>query len=432
MAQLSYSQNVRLSGKITHSIVPIDYVIPAGAIVLYNGSNPSIPGWQRYTASDGLLIIGTSVQSNVALANTAGGIGAAFEYIFTAEADHPASPGGLTAYIGEKLTIISTPGTFDSQTNLYPVAHSHNTNLTFGPPLAPTFTGGIGPPLSQIKEKMPNGVKPNTSNITLIQAISASNTFPASVIHINDIAVRNDWTQMMAPASGSTTYATARYICGGNGVEHNDANSYNISTNSGYGGSHDHSFSGGNQRTSNPPNSPTGAFNTYIGATPYHYHSFTSNAQISSLKARIVKLWTAAYDHKLSNTTNSNLVIMYSGDISYLPSYWKVCDGTNGTMDMRDYFLGYSTESANLTHATVHAANVGFANVNTGFAGITAVDSFSHTHQVSPNPVSYAAPAGHTTKPVSHSHTIYGSSPVFETHIKPPHIYLSFIQFMPS
>jgi hypothetical protein len=425
MAQLRYSENVKFSGKITHSIVPIEFIIPEGAIVLYNGSTPSIPGWQRYTAADGLLIIGTSVQSNVALANTVGGIGAQIEYTYSAEADHPASPGGLTAYIGEKLTIISTPGTFDSQTNLYPVAHSHNTNTTFGPPTS-------GSPLTFTYDRMPNGAKPNTSNITLIQAISASNTFPASVIHINNIAVRNDWTQMMAPASGSTTYASARYICGGNGVAHNDANSHNISMNTGYGGSHDHGFSGGNQRTSNPPNSPTGAFNTYIGATPFHVHSFTSNAQISALKARIVKLWTAAYNHKLSNTTNSNLVIMYSGDIAFLPSYWKVCDGTNGTMDMRDYFLGYSTESANLTHATVQTANVSFANVNTGVAAPeTSEDTFSHTHQVAPNPVSFATPAGHTTKTVAHRHTVFGR--VFsDPHIKPPHIYLSFIQFMPS
>jgi hypothetical protein len=398
MAQLRYSQNVKISGSITHSFVLPEYVIPAGTIVFYNGANPSITDWSRYTAADGLLIIGADVQSNVAVANTTGNFAAPLgPFSIGGGGDHNAGS-GLTAYVGANYSIITTPPGFFSGAGPSG-AHAHS---------APSASFGT----------LPAGVNTDTSNVTLIRLNVASNVFPSSVIHICNTATRPDWSQFLAPAPANGT--TVRYLRGGNGVAHNDGNTHTFSGSLSPGGAHGHGFSEGPTRSvgSAIPN-----FNNYIDYTGSHNHGLTGSVGIGSLKSKALKMWTSAYEHKISNTTSSSSIIaMYNGNLNDLPSYWVLCDGSNDTIDMRECFLGCATTSG-ISHGSSNTANLSYPSLS------VATDPWVHTHLTPSNPIPFAFPTGHGSTGIPHSHPVTDSGSV--SGLKPPHIYLAFIQFKP-
>jgi hypothetical protein len=397
MALVRYSQNVKFSGKITHSFVKPEYIIPAGTIVLYNGANPSITNWSRYTAADGLLIIGADVQANITVSNTTGIFSAPVgPFSLGADGDHPAGS-GLTAYVGGNFSpFITPPGQRDQAGPSGAHSHGHN---PFG--------------------TLPADVRADTSNVTLIRLNVASNVFPASVIHICNTATRPDWSQFIAPSPANGP--TVRYIRGDNGVSHLDGNTINLATTTTSNGAHGHGFTAGNYRG---PGSAVPNINNYIDYTGSHSHPISCTVGIQSLKSKVLKMWTSAYEHKISNTTTSSSIIaMYNGNLNDLPAYWVLCDGNNGTIDMRECFLGCATSSG-ISHGLSNEANLMYPSTSVG------TDPYSHTHLTPSNPIPFAFPSGHGTTSVPHSHPVASASPTIAA-LKPPHIYLAFIQFKP-
>lgn len=119
----------------------------------------------------------------------------------------------------------------------------------------------------------------------------------------------------------------------------------------------------------------------------------------------------------LTNVVPSGIICMWSGESTAIPSGWHLCDGSNGTPDLRDRFIvgagstykvkdtgGEATHK--LTTNEMPSHNHGFtgtAHSHTGsLSNATAASSGSHTHTMSANLT--AASAG------SHSHTISGGS----------------------
>jgi hypothetical protein len=117
---------------------------------------------------------------------------------------------------------------------------------------------------------------------------------------------------------------------------------------------------------------------------------------------------------------------MYCGDLSVLPSYWKVCDGTNGTVDMQNYFLGYASSSGT-SHDTLTSSNTEYTlnNPNT-----TATDIWQHGHYLSGSGYSTQMYVNHLISNNEHAHSV--SSSTLTSNYEPACIKLAFIQLIPS
>ena len=104
----------------------------------------------------------------------------------------------------------------------------------------------------------------------------------------------------------------------------------------------------------------------------------------------------SALNTSISNAVPSGVIVMWSGAIADIPSGWKICDGTNGTPDLRDRFIvgakqddggvaktnitGSLTQSGGSTTISIsqmpsHSHKLYFAD-NTGPGGVPISTSF--------------------------------------------------------
>lgn len=70
-----------------------------------------------------------------------------------------------------------------------------------------------------------------------------------------------------------------------------------------------------------------------------------------------------------------NIIAIYSGDLASIPERWKLCDGTNGTPDLKDKFIRGARSSVENPPGTENAGDLNHAHD-------TAAVSFSHNHNV--------------------------------------------------
>lgn len=92
-----------------------------------------------------------------------------------------------------------------------------------------------------------------------------------------------------------------------------------------------------------------------------------------------------------------NTIMIWSGSISSIPAGWVLCDGANGTPDLRDRFVygvGNSSPAVNTTggSTTKSSYHLHGASASTGVGG-------AHSHTYSNN-----------TDPSTHTHTSSGTS----------------------
>jgi len=86
--------------------------------------------------------------------------------------------------------------------------------------------------------------------------------------------------------------------------------------------------------------------------------------------------------------TFSGFIGMFSGSIGSIPSDWALCDGTNGTPDLRDRFVvgAGSTYSVGATGgATTHSHGGATGGVSFGGGGTLTAGALdtAHTHPIS-------------------------------------------------
>jgi hypothetical protein len=72
-------------------------------------------------------------------------------------------------------------------------------------------------------------------------------------------------------------------------------------------------------------------------------------------------------------------IILWSGSIAAIPATWQLCNGTNGTPDLRDRFI-VGAGSTYAVNATGGSANAVVAEHTHTFSGTTGNDSPDHTH----------------------------------------------------
>ena len=108
---------------------------------------------------------------------------------------------------------------------------------------------------------------------------------------------------------------------------------------------------------------------------------------------------TATGDHELdvsnilnNTSTPSGFVAMFYG--TSIPSGWKICNGTNGTVDMRDKFI-MGTKSQHKATGGNHNTTAGWHNHVVSFTGIG-----NHKHAANPG-------SAGSTSAGTHSHVQY-------------------------
>jgi hypothetical protein len=98
----------------------------------------------------------------------------------------------------------------------------------------------------------------------------------------------------------------------------------------------------------------------------------TPTAPTASAATNTTQIATTAF--VLANSIPSGLISMWSGTIASIPSGWVLCNGSNGTPDLRNKFvIGAHTDSAGVAYSTVTGSN-------TQTGGTKDAIVVSHTH----------------------------------------------------
>jgi len=120
-------------------------------------------------------------------------------------------------------------------------------------------------------------------------------------------------------------------------------------------------------------NSVTGTGSMVLSASPTF--TGTPTAPTASPGTNTTQIATTAF--ALANGIPSGAIVMWSGSIASIPSGWLLCNGSNGTPDLRDRFVvgAGSTYAVAATGGTADAIVV----AHTHTATTTATDS-GHTH----------------------------------------------------
>ena len=180
---------------------------------------------------------------------------------------------------------------------------------------------------------------------------------------------------------------------------------------------HKHWADFGNDNTAGQSSSYTGTYNTSENVEPYH------------IKLRLLKKLTTGIKEK-------GIIGLWLGDINDIPKGWFLCDGQNGTLDLRDKFIKITT---NLSEV----GQIGGSNTHSHASFSHTHPAISHTHSISTgtsdSDTYEPAWSGYNTTPKSHTHTgmtnatnmtFNNSSITFSTtDNQPPYRTVAYIQF---
>lgn len=367
---------------VTGSFVYLKYdppIIPAGAMIMYNGTDPGLTGWSRYSTADGYYINGASTQGEIGTTTGAGGTFSA-TYSVGAAGDHSGSGYNILSSIYSGVICLGNGITAGS--------HSHSFSVT----------GSAG------------SMRPYSTSMTLLYATTDQYIFPSGTIHMHSSNAGSSWTQKLATTD-------VRYIVGGaSGTVDTGMIGGSGSGTSSSGGTHTH-YGSSTQSSSSPlPSTYTSSGN----AGQAHAHSASPAAYITRLTGKLLKLWIAASNDMALN----NHVVMFVGDLSTLPSYWKLCDGTNGTLDLRSYYLGYSTVSG-----TAHdTATAQYGYVDTAY--LSATWTHQHNSGLDIGTASYTRNIPHSSSSNAHMHICDAVFDAPFSGYNPGSIKVAFIQYV--
>ena len=355
--------------------------IPVGALVFYNQTFTGIPGWQRYGSADGLFLRGTATQGQIGTTTSPSLSGNVSVTLGTAGSHFPSqisfgpafNPSG-TAFPGGWFNL----GTAGS--HVHTVA---NLNLsTIGIPTPASFSTYILIECTSVTKRLP----PNS--------IVFSQNAPGSLFSV--LTAENQ------PIRG--------------GVSNNNTGTGTTITNirtTATSGTHSHI-------DTNFPFNPATVVSTNF---PYvtsltHNHNITLNIVANSILTKLLSAWGNSFESYLGLDT----ILMYTGSLSSLPTGWYVCDGTNGTINMVDFFVGFGSQAA--WNSTTGANN------DIGALGTTTTNVWNHSHLgsgiIGATPATLAS-VPHGTNTASHSHTVTPS--LSSVNYDPGTIRIAFIQY---
>lgn len=376
-------------GEILSVTPPSTYIIPKDSIILYDGVDPNYSEWRFYGSATDNFIKGTATQGDIGTIVPASG---------TTSIDASGLTVGFAgAHINNNL-VMPRSGTTYNDWKYDEIGGDHTHQLY--------VQSASGNPI------------PAKSGITLLRAMSDQRRFPPKTKFINESS--------RSPTSVVDILGNPnQYIFGSLGTSGNYKSPKVATTrtfNTGLGGTHDHRVSNiyGYDNIDYQNQTVTGYTTSPAPDLRSHTHANgVISLYLDSLQGKLLSLWADA----TSTILCTNDILMYCGELSLLPSYWKVCDGTNGTIDMRNYFFGHAISG------NVHGEETSLSYSTT----VPSITNFTWTHS---HAVTFTTQylkqlqASHSSYNASHTHTISGNV-ISTSDYLPAHIKLAFIKFVP-
>lgn len=324
--------------------------IPAGLIVPYNGTTAP-DGWTLFTSADGRFLIGAG--NTYAVGASGGSLS-----VTTGGSNNQGAHDGTGSAAGK-----DDPTTTYRGTN---TAGSHLHILTYN--YTPPYYG-----------------------LRLIKANTDLYKLPAKTVMFSD-ATLGALTRF---SSGDGKLFSPRSAAGSGGT--NTIAGF-VSSDS---GNHAHGTSGGYTA---PGSGLYGVTQQGVHTHPNANFTITPN-----LYRVLLSAWT---DVSSAFNLQSGMYAFWQSTTP--PAGWYLCNGSNGTLDLRDYFVEFTDEEDDGTR--------------TGNGTITVPDitlsSVSNSHKHYGTGDTYSKPSYHGTYSNTHSHTIPGATPTF----LPPYYALAIIQ----
>lgn len=414
--------------------------IPQNVIILWLGTHAGIPtGWSRETTLDAKYPKGTPDATNP------GGTGGALAHSHTTGAHAHAT--AHTHTVPDSGTSSNSSGR-DAGTTNPPVAHTHVTNPDTADPT--TTLANATPATDSVNHEPPY------REVIFIKSDGTPTGVPANAVTLwaDDAGAPTDWNLCDGGAgrpnlSGRWAKgAAALGDAGGSGG--NSSHTHTIA-------SHDHAtpYSHTHPNVTSSQTATALAVQQGTGssaqvATATHQHglaigsvtaAITANTDSAAADNSEPPNWVLAFIQNNAGALSfpDKIIGLWLGTLATIPDNWKLCDGTNGTPDLRSLFVkgaatlgGIGGSGGSLTHGTGHTA--------TGHTHPVA----SHQHTVTDqgNAASEARSSGATnaaTQTHTHSYASTGAasftsgsgspSVVAYTDTQPPYVNVAFIQW---
>lgn len=353
-----------------------DGIVPVGLILPYVGSLPG--GWADYSDADGRYIVGAGGDLDV------GDTGGTETYVgFSGNL----GTGGLHTGAAGSYTPITIPET--SAAGAGAVARTAAA-VNAGSHTHTYATGTITPNLYRRHNKLM--IKTGTDAVVV----------PSAALIFGVPGILSGAIQRVTDYNG-------RFLVADDSNADAGVSSLGISLTSGVtSDSHFHSQALGQQEVVGSIGTPSFTITDVGGGS--HLHSLSAEIN-RNVRAR----HTAVYGGTGGFPIRPGMIGIWDGDIGSLPADWHLCDGTNGTVDWRDYFLvlGGETLPAPSGDNTISISSM--------------TNYVAHKHQNAP----YTAERFQVGMPhaneVTHAHALDVSAAWM-----PPYIALAFIQYLPG
>jgi len=369
--------------------VDLGPAVPANVILPWNANSVVMaapPGWSKYTGFSDRLILGTSTPEEVGITGSGGGT-----------ATITASTGGSGSHL---LTGLSADAARESPPlNPDPFGSSQVYNQTSGLHTH-TASGSINV----------SDVLPNTISTPFLTTTSPRSMLPPNVVVFKSTAP--SW-----PSHFDYRPSGSGYFYGSNIPSWQSRRTPKTITTAG-SGSHGHS--NGTTLTNYYVFNGLARRGVVDGS---HTHTLTVGVT-AAVKSKMLKPWIS----QLAQFIEVGMILMYNGNLEELPLGWVVCNGTNGTVDMTDYFLGYSTTE--IHDSIISSSNTVTSSVQSG-EGVSQINWFhpNVSEQLNlsrGNPIYHGA---NTTSGAVHSHTVTSLTTTDVVNYTPPFRKIAFIEY---
>jgi len=332
--------------------------VPLGLIIPFNDT--SIPsGWERFTSADNKYIVGAG--STYSIGESGGSTSFTLTQGLSSAGSHTGPGGTVPYYIWYEPA--SSQGAWGNTG-----AHTHSLTTA--------------------------NYSPECNEILLIKNLSEKSSFPAKGILFSSGSL-----------SGlSNILNNNRFLKSSNTITTSGSSSCLAETSTDGGHTHDHFWYAANA-------GPT-YMSQYHLVSGAHSHDNISIGVTENIKKVQLSAWTNAL---AEFGVLPNMIGMYESLTP--PEGWVLCNGNNGTPDMRDYFI-YNVPSGN-----ENPIGVGNNNVTATGSG-SAPKTVNHTHDSGTSPRNDPKTGYHSTYSWSHSHSFNVNE---SASYLPPYYALSFI-----
>lgn len=396
-------------------------IIKNGVIFIWSGTHALIPsGWSRVNSfDDGIFPKGTDASTNP---NTTGG---AATHTHTSPAHSHTTAQAHT----HTITIPNGSGGLGTSTGSNTDANTHNHSTVTSGAVGSFSTSSVAATYGAFSNNPP------FYSVIYVTPTIATSVIPSGIVCLADAAITG---MNICDGTASTPNLVDKYLNGA--ATGADAGTTGGSLTNTHALSHTHTTSHVHAAVTSP-NSPgsgvgsqasganivnTGAHNhsvSLLAATP----STTDNVTLAESAETVEPAYTKLLAVQAPSASRAPLgiIALWTGLLSAIPGGWVLCDGTNGTIDMRSRHLkitgtvgavGATGGSNTHTHASqnhshtvahTHTQSLGHSNVRgSGGSGATAASSAT-THSVTTDSVNLVIDNAATTADSSSNEPTY-------------------------